>query len=74
MLRSIYKDGADDGIVDESSMIEDVLICKLANLKIAGAGQCYKLQKHIVSVINYKSISFIVTLNNIKCKNTTFDC
>jgi len=24
MLRSIYKDGADDGIVDESSMIEDV--------------------------------------------------
>lgn len=43
MLRSIYKDGADDGIVDESSRIEDVLICKLANLKIAGAGQCYKL-------------------------------
>lgn len=24
MLRSIYKDGADDGIVDDSSMIEDV--------------------------------------------------
>lgn len=34
-------------------------ISKLVNLKIAGAGQCYKLQKHIVSVISYKNISFI---------------